>query len=104
MDRGVLIEVDSRRRLSLRRLADDGDTYFFAQKRPDGSILLTPADVAPRRPVVPDDEMDLIEATITDLRDRMDGDHSSKKSSWWEQRRDQQREGARAGRWVKSSE
>ena len=98
MDRGVLIELDSRRRLSMRRLAEEEDQYFLAQKRPDGSILLTPADVAPRRPIVNDDDADVVTDAIVDLRDRVNGEESPKKSSWWEQRRQQQRESARAKR------
>ncbi len=95
MERGVLIELDSRGRLSLRRLAEEDDRYFLAQKRPDGSILLMPADVAPRRRVVGPDHTEVIADEIVDLRDRMKSDDSPKKSLWWEQRREQQRQNAR---------
>ncbi len=61
----------------------------------DGSILLMPADVAPRRRAVGPDHAEVIADEIVDLRDRMKSDDSPKKSSWWEQRREQQRQNAR---------
>ena len=90
MDRGVLIELDSRRRLSMRRLAEENDRYFLAQKRSDGTILLTPADVAPRRPAKGSEGADLT-SEEGDPRDRLAGEPPPKEGSWWEQRRHQQR-------------
>jgi len=43
-----LLETDGRRRVSLARLGVEKDSYFLAERRDDGSILLTPAEVRPK--------------------------------------------------------
>jgi len=43
-----IVESDSRRRLSLARLGVEKDAVYLAERRDDGSIVLTPADVRPK--------------------------------------------------------
>lgn len=44
----ILVETDGRRRVSLAKLGVEADTYYLAEKRDDGTIVLVPADVRPK--------------------------------------------------------
>jgi len=94
MDRGVLVELDSGGRLSLRRLAGEDDRYFLAQRRSDGTILLVPADVAVRRPVVEGEHEESISLELVDLSDPITAEVAPDEGSWWEQRREEQSQNA----------
>ena len=42
---GILIELDSRRRVSLGRVGRAEHTRYLANEQPDGTVILTPAVV-----------------------------------------------------------
>jgi len=44
----ILIETDGRRRVSLARLGVEADTYYLAERRANGTIVLVPAEVRPK--------------------------------------------------------
>jgi len=44
----ILLETDSRKRISLAKLGIDEASYFLAEQRADGTILLVPAEVRPK--------------------------------------------------------
>jgi len=56
----ILLETDSRKRISLARLGAEQSSYYLAEQRPDGSILLVPAEVRPK-------VLDTIERVVPDL-------------------------------------
>ena len=60
MVQSVLLETDSRKRVSLARLGVEKSTYFLAEQRDDGSILLVPAEVRPKL-------LDVVERVVPDL-------------------------------------
>ena len=43
-----VLETDARRRISLAKLGVEESSFFLAEARADGSILLTPAEVRPK--------------------------------------------------------
>ena len=77
----ILVETDSRKRISLAKLGVEESRYYLADCRPDGSILLRPAEVRPK-------VMDVIDRAIPNWRETVATETDVKPSPLWEQVRD----------------
>jgi len=74
----ILIETDSRRRVSLARLGVEADTYYLAERRSDGSIVLVPAEVRPK-------VLDVVDRLAPDWRESVADPTPPQPSEVWEQ-------------------
>lgn len=78
----ILVETDARKRISLAKLGVDDTRYYMADRRPDGSILLRPAEVRPK-------VMDTIDRVMPDWRTTTANETDVKPSAEWERIRDE---------------
>jgi len=73
----ILLETDSRKRVSLAKLGVGEASYFLAEQRPDGTIILVPAEVRPK-------VLEIVERAIPDWETAAAETEQPEHSSEWD--------------------